>query len=381
VRVAYVNCLVSKRGLLGVEKKLALQARAAVDLDLDLDIFYVGIKRLINNGGVHYHCQGRGAVSKFIASFTRYSRVHRFIDTDRYDALLLRYSGADFSLFSEFLRRVGHKTVTEHHSKELPESRTYDTTLPQKLLNLSMEHFLGPRIIRRCRGLIGVTPEITAYELERAGRPMPSCTVTNGIFVDNVPFTRCARYDGKALNLLCLANRFEPWQGLDRVLEGLASYTCRDLRLNLFVVGEASQELLELGRRASARSCINVVFFGRLSGNRLEEVISSSHIAFSSLALFRKGMEEACSLKTREFSARGIPFVLGYRDPDLSDEASFFLSVPPDNSPIAMEVVIQFAESVLNRRRVSNDMRDFARQKLDWPIKIQRTWRFMESIL
>ena len=97
--------------------------------------------------------------------------------------------------------------------------------------------------------------------------------------------------------------------------------------------------------------------------------------------MFRKKIEGGSAIKTREYVARGLPFVIGHRDPDFKEDANgFFLSVPADTSPVNMEDVVGFAERILNRKGVSESMRAFADKRLDWKIKMQQMWDFLESL-
>lgn len=380
MKVAHINCLVSKKGLLGVEKKLAAQAKAIALLGLDMDVFYLNFGRQLQDDRVHFHKHGEGFLNEGLSVLYRYSFISRHIDTDRYDLLVLRYSGGDFSLFSSFFRDNAGKIVTEHHTKELHEAYTYETTLPQKVVTLLMERFLGPKMITRCGGLIGVTDEIKVYELGRAGVSIPACTIPNGVLVEDVPFSRHASYNGEVLKLLCIANSFDAWHGLDRVLAGLQSYSSQKPFLHLKVVGNVSAKYMNLTSHLNHNVHVKIDFLGRLYGLKLEEVFENTHVALSSLAVFRNKLQEACTLKTREYAARGLPFVIGYHDPDLEGADEFFMTVPPNNTPVNMDEVVAFAEPILNRKGVSDSMREFAEKRLDWKIKMQQMWDFLESI-
>jgi hypothetical protein len=123
-----------------------------------------------------------------------------------------------------------------------------------------------------------------------------------------------------------------------------------------------------------------VEFLGKLYGARLEEVFENTHLAFSPLAWFRKKINEGCALKTREYLARGLPFIIGHGDPDLDYAENYFLSILPDNSPVDMHHVVEFAEEVLKTRGVSRAMREFAETRVDWKIKMLEMWEFLKSV-
>lgn len=380
MKIAHINCLLSKNGRLGVEKKLVERAKAVSDLGLDMDIYYFNFARCLQDDGIRFFKRKDGPANRLGSALWRYSCISRQVDADRYDLLVLRYSGGDFSLFSRFLRNNAHKIVTEHQAKELPETYTYKTSRPQKMIAVFMERFLGPKMIRRCAGLIGNCDEVRHYELERSRLSMPSLTLPDGVSVEDTPFSKTAPYKGDVLNLLCLATSFSPWQGLDRVLAGLAAYGGPKPRLHLKVVGEVSPEDLTLAKQLSHRPHVQADFPGRQYGPELEAIFKKTHMAFGPLAMFRKGLEGGSALKTREYMARGLPFVVGHRDPDLQGAGEFLLPVAHDDSPVNMKTVVDFAERILNRPEVSESMRDYARKRLDWKIKMKQMWDFLESV-
>jgi glycosyltransferase involved in cell wall biosynthesis len=380
MKVAHLNCLITKTGRLGIEKKLAARAKSVSELGLDMDFFYFNFKRALPNNLVPFFQRKGGAPERLMSVLCRYNCVTKYVDTDRYDLLVLRYGGGDFSMFSRLFRHKAHKIVTEHQAKELQEIYTYKTTFPQKAVNILMERWLGPGLLRRCAGLIANCDEVREYELERAGTAVPACTIPDGVRVKDTPFTKSLPYRGDVLNLLCLATTFHPWQGLDRVLKGLLQYTSTSPRLHLRVVGRANEEHLRLTGPLSHDKRVKVEFTGRQYGDRLEELFANTHVAFSPLAMFRKKIEGGSSLKTREYTARGLPFVIGHRDPDLEGADGFFLDVPGDDTPVDMNQVVAFAEKVLNRKGRADAMREFARERLDWKIKMKQMWDFLETV-
>jgi glycosyltransferase involved in cell wall biosynthesis len=379
MKVAYINCLLSHKGQLGVERKLAAQVKAISTLGIDLDVFYINFGRKIRDSQVKFFERRSDLLSQYLSVLTRYCDVFGHLNTSRYDFLVLRYGGGDFSIFSKLFRGELSKIITEHHTKELPEAFTYKSFPVQKAITIFMEKYFSPGILRRCHGLIAVTDEIREYELQRAGIPKPACTIPNGVLVEEVPFSGHSIYNGRVLNLLCLANAFEPWQGLDRIVEGLKQYKARKPRVLLRVVGYVPLRSLKGLNRLNCQSNVKVDFLGELHGQDLERVFAETHVGFSSMALFRKGMKEACALKTREFAARGLPFILDHKDPDFSATQGFFLPVSSDDKPVDMDEVVTFAERILAWKGLPEYMRAYARQRLDWKKKMEKMWDFLES--
>jgi glycosyltransferase involved in cell wall biosynthesis len=381
LKVAHINCLISTNRPVGVEKKLADRAKAISRLGLDMDVLYFNFERFFQGNEVAFFRRRGADRNRLLSALARYSCISKHVDTDQYDLLVLRYSGGDLSVFSRFFRNNEGKIVTEHQTKELPEAWTYKATLVQKMITLGMEKYVGPRLIRRCAGLIANCDDVRVYELERAGVNIPSCSIPDGICVEDIPFSKSAPYKGTILNLLCLSTKFETWQGLDRVLAGLERYSSKRPFVHLLVVGDVFQKDLEFSSRLQYHANVKVDFLGRLYGRKLEEVFEGAHIAFGPLAMFRKDIRDGSAIKTREFTARGLPFVIGHDDPDLQGAQEFCLSISADDSPVNMDDVVEFAECVLRRDETSAFMREFAHERLDLKVKMKQMWDFLESLL
>jgi hypothetical protein len=81
--------------------------------------------------------------------------------------------------------------VTEHQTKELDEFKlsTYNT------LTYWSEYLFGKLLRKQSDAIIGVTDEITQYEIARAGDPeKPHLTIGNGFAVQSVPVRQAPHY-------------------------------------------------------------------------------------------------------------------------------------------------------------------------------------------
>ncbi len=309
----------------------------------------------------------------------RFATIERHVDLSRYDYVILRYPTADPSGLG-FVRR--HRVITEHHSNELSELAVNTFTTPTRVKQAFAawswlcEQTLGARILGHCHGLIGVTEEITQLELARLDRPAPATTISNGIDVGSIRRTGFKKFDGRSLDLVLVASGSMSWHGIDRVARSLAAYRGA-VTIRLHVVGhihDGEQQML----RGLYGGC---VFHGVKRGPDLDAVMTEMNLAVSTMALFRKKMEQACSLKTREYVARGIPFVLAYDDIDLRDAHGFHRRFPNDDSAIDVDDVIRFAEETSRHHaELPDTMRAYADRHLDWRIKMPRYMQFVEQV-
>jgi hypothetical protein len=292
-----------------------------------------------------------------------------------YDVVVMRYVPPIDLAPGALFRRATAKLVTVHHTKEAEELTSGGTSLGLRA-RAWLESVQSRRVLRRVDGIAAVTDEIREYELARCGLQKPSVTVSNGVDVDRISFTRFVPLPpGAALQIAFVASAHAAWHGTDRLLSSLEAYRGRR-RLIVHMVGAAKHE-----SRTLANDRVSLEYHGVLRGEALDAVMRQCTLAISSLAMFRNGLRQGAVLKTREYTARGIPFLYGYEDVDIPNDAPFAMRVDNTNAPIDMEGVVSFAETVSRKPSLSDEMRAFAKRQLDWSVKLRALQRFAHSLV
>lgn len=193
----------------------------------------------------------------------------------------------------------------------------------------------------------------------------PAINIVNGVNVENLPL-HAPRTDARDIRLLALAS-MSGWHGYDRIIKSLAAYHgSADVRI-AFVGGDGDGSLAkwklltnELGLQK------RITFHGPCYGDELEAIIAQSDLGVGSLGLFRFGLRQGITLKTREFIARGLPFVNAVFDPALPEEIRCFLQVPDSEMPIDMAEIVSFAKRVKADLPLPGAMRAYAEHNLGW---------------
>ena len=313
---------------------------------------------------------GSSSVQEALLPFLVWSKLKNRLS--EYSAVVTRWTIPS----PTFLNVARRQTVfTEHHSKELEEIALHRGLRP--FVRRILEKKYGPRILRATHGIIGVTDEIRHYELNRAGCKQPSMVLPNGISLEGIPLKPPSVFNGKSLQLAFVSSQFAPWHGLDRLLEGLKSWQGQSPLLTLHLIGRLTSAQETTIQRMGLAEMVRI--HGVLYGSDLDEVISSCHLAIGSLALHRNGLREACVLKVREYTARGLPFVIAYDDPDLPAGLPWVLKIPADESPVEIDVLVNFAEDVSKLPSLTKKMRVFAESKLSWKVKMNRLAKFVQD--
>lgn len=275
-----------------------------------------------------------------------------------------------------FLKKhLGAKVVTEHQTLEWEEYK-----LQNKYSYLIADLVLGNAIRKHTDAIVGVTDEITQYQLSRAGDPnKPHITIGNGFDVASALIRTPPSYTNNDLHLLCVAN-VSRWHGLDRLLRGLATHNGTP-RVILHIAGDGA-ELPSLQQMTEELGISDrVIFHGFTSGEALDALFDQCHLAVGSLGIHRIGLEEASILKAREYCARGIPFIYGISDPDFPPDFPYILQLPSDESPIDIKQVIAFADKVFADPDHPQKMRAYAEEHLDWSVKMKKLKTFLESLV
>lgn len=378
MRIAYVNFILTKR-LVGVEKKVSEQASCSPK---DFDFFL--LNRFVDgqNGRVNL-VKINGGRNYYDYLFRKFDLIEKSIDLSSYDLILIRYPLADRT-YRQFVQK--YNVISEHHSDEIPELKSNilgKSPIHLKLasfVRLFLEYKYGRNYRGKCKGIISITDELRHKETARIKAQIPSITIPNGIDVEAITKTGFKKPDGGSLDLIFVASRFSPWDGLERVIASIENYTGpRTIRLH--IVGDIKPSDTGTPQRK------NIIYHGIKRGAELDQVFSEANMAVSTMGLYLKKLREAASLKTREYTARGIPFMLAYDDVDLGEvdeNRKFFLKLPNRGERLQVQDIIGFLEDVNGKfakpSELSEYMRQYAFENMDWRPKMKRYLEFCNEI-
>jgi len=355
----------------GRKKKVYSQIKALESLGVSV-LLLDSYTALSNRRGF---ANGAGILQTLLRRKQLISKCRELIKLKKIDIVYMRYPCGD-PLVASFVQRFGNYIITEHQTIESVELKGRKRL---SLIKTYFENLYGPKILRRVAGIVGVTTQITEYEVSRSTESKPHLVNGNGIDVASVPLRTPAEFNRKDLEILCVA-QVAKWHGLDRLIKGMAEYK-GNVNVRLHIVGDGSEvpNLKKLVSNLKLES--SVVFYGFKTGKELDELFDKCHIAVGSLGLHRIGVSEGSILKVREYCTRGIPFIYGAMDSDFNEEFPYILRVPPDESPIDLNAVFSFAAVALSDTEHSVKMREYAEENLDWSIKMKKLIDFMNEIL
>ena len=148
---------------------------------------------------------------------------------------------------------------------------------------------------------------------------------------------------GGPVRLLFMGSPGQNWQGVD-VLSGLA----KDLGegFHIHVVGPRREEL------GAAELPGNIHVHGYLTREEYLPLLRETHIGLGTVALHRKGMQEACPIKVREYIAAGLPVILPYTDTAFSGRCpDWVLEVPNEEGVFENSAVLDIVRAFCEKHR------------------------------
>lgn len=174
---------------------------------------------------------------------------------------------------------------------------------------------------------------------------IPTLQMINGIDLSSLSPRKPSFSANGEINIAFSAF-FGPWHGCDLLLEGLAEYYKlggkRKIFLHLAGGGNLIDNLKKITKNLKIED--HVKFYGALAQDQLDNLFNHCELAVGSLGLHRRS--ENCrdsSLKTREYLAKGIPFIYaGSVDVFEEDPVDFCLKMPSVEKPVDFNAVIEF---------------------------------------
>ncbi len=191
----------------------------------------------------------------------------------------------------------------------------------------------------------------------------PCVELRNGIDVEHVAERKITVYEDGTIHLLAVA-MMAPWHGYDRVIEGLGRYYQQGGKRNIIfhLVGEgvetANYEKMIVAYSLQSK----VILHGKLHGDELDNIYNQCDIGIASIGSHRTGIEKMNALKTLEYLAKGLPIVCEKSEVGISQDSPYRMTIPFDDSPLDVEDLIEFYDSVYEDYRHKEDASDTIRE-------------------
>lgn len=201
--------------------------------------------------------------------------------------------------------------------------------------------------------------------------------ISNGVDFDSIPLHDYQEPVDGSIHLIGVAE-VHYWHGYDRLIAGLGEYykdTKNPCQVYFHIVGGVASNEMEGSMHAPGFAPLidkygigeHVIFHGQLFGDELNKVFNQCCFAIGSLARHRSGITVIKTLKNREYSTRGIPFIYSEQDSDF-DNQPYILKATPDESPVDMQQILDFiSNNIFNPQDIRKTV-----EHLSWKNQMKR---------
>jgi len=293
-----------------------------------------------------------------------------------FSTIYFRFPGSNYGFLKllKFLKNKLHCTI-------IIEIPTYPYRQEIKCLPTRIQTYLSLQDIICWKFARYYVDKIVTYSEHKYIHGVETIGINNGIDIFTISPKEKIDFN-KQLQVIAVAS-IKFWHGYDRFIEGMKIYYEKDRSIKVIfnIVGDGPEleSLKELVAKYNLQKF--VVFHGPKFANDLDTIFNSSHVALGTLGLHRIHLFQASPLKSREYCARGIPFIQSGDSKDIPNDFKYVHYVPQNDSPIIIEDLINFYSNIVgNFPNYNREIRDFAEKNLTWIKKMQPIVEYIESV-
>lgn len=191
-------------------------------------------------------------------------------------------------------------------------------------------------------------------------------------------------YDTKGINLITVAT-LVAHHGYERVIEGLYRYYQNGGERNIIfhIVGDGPEKKRYTDMVKKYNLEAHVVFYGTKYGEELDKLYDLADAGLAAFGSYKEGVDKLCTIKVREYFAKGLPVVLGCEDNLFLGEArQYGLILPNDSSAIDISKILSFLDSTYTdkpRIEVNNEIVELAKRTVDNEVTLRSVIEYINS--
>lgn len=298
------------------------------------------------------------------------------------DFLFIRYFFSD-RFFIRFLRRYRKnnprcKIIVEFH----------DYPYDRALANPKQIMFLVKDRIHR-RKLKKYVSRIACLTDDKEIFGVPTVHFLNGLNVAEIRPRVPSNQQDDAVHMIAVAS-FGSWHGYDRMLAGIGEYYKKGGTRNIVfhMVGKGRPlktypQYEDVIKQYGIEK--HVVMHGPLYGEALDAVYDQCRLGVATLGLHRVGMSCCSALKTREYLAKGLPFIhAGKVDPFSNGKHFFLCEQSEDEQPVQIEEVLRFYDGIYKNpqkteQQVIDEIRAIAFETSDVRTNMREVFKYIRN--
>ncbi len=265
--------------------------------------------------------------------------IKRYIKDKNYDACYIRYdfSDRDFISLLKLLKSRCKKIVLELPTYPYDEENKYGIG---SKVRIAVDKIYRKQLHKYLDAIV------TFYGEHKDIMGVPAMVIPNGFDFSRMELVK-EKLPEDVTHIVAVSAMRE-WHGYERMIEGMHNYyndTSKNHRnFVLHLVGEGREYGKYKALIDEYELHGHVVLEGAMFGEKLDALYEKCAVGVDSLARHRTGVDVLSSLKSREYGAKGIPFINSCKVDIIDDDFSYMLRVPADESPVDMTEVEAFCD-------------------------------------
>lgn len=274
--------------------------------------------------------------------------IKQHIKNKSYDACYIRYdfSDGDFISLLKMLRKRCKKIVLELPTYPYDEENKYGIG---SKVRIAVDKIYRKQLHKYLDAIV------TFYGEHKEILGVPAIVIPNGFDFSRMELVKEKLPDD--VTHIVAVSAMREWHGYERMIEGMHNYyadnSIEHRNFILHLVGEGREYGKYKALIDEYKLHGHVLLEGAMFGEKLDALYEKCAIGVDSLARHRTGVDVLSSLKSREYGAKGIPFINSCKVDIIDDDFPYMLRVPADESPVDMTAVDAFCD----RCNLQGDMR------------------------
>lgn len=304
---------------------------------------------------------------------TSYNAILKFANENHIGLVYIRsfHNANPFTIrFYRKLQKAGIKAVMEIPT--YPYDQEYRNVPLFWKIELGIDKIYRKRMAKALSAIVTFTNEPVIFGKE-------TICISNGIDFDAIPLKKSTpnKQTNKQVHLLAVAE-VHYWHAYDRILSGLGEYYRHPQKREVFLhivggLGQYEQQLFEqLIQKYNLQD--HLLLYGQKQGEELDRLFDKCDFAIGSLGRHRSGIDKIKTLKNREYTARGIPFIYSETDEDF-DHMPYILKAPADETPVDVREILNFLDT---HSIPAQEIRESIRH-LSWKIQMQKVIQYISK--
>ena len=370
LKIAY---LIVGRSFPGLERQIEYEDLIFSDLkEIDFNLFAFLVKEKSCNRINDLPKPFRSLIGQKLFAWIWLLRNSR-----KFDYVIMRH--IEFDPFSLIFAWFIPNRIVVHHSREVEELLLIQQNWKGKVASIT-ERICGRISSKTATALLTVSEDLINYQRKERNLPkdFPIIHFPNGIIVKNTPILDNLIYKKDFLEIGFIAGKFAPWHGLDILLDNCEEeiYTNFHKKIIIHLIGSLnSRYLRQINFINNKKGSIEIRYYGNLKQEEYLRIFNKCIIGIGSLAMFRVGLTDGCTLKVREMLAMGLPVFSGHKDTALPKNFPYYYSEGG-----GIKVMLDFANKMCttNRQEVRNAAYEYIDKK-KWIQKLAKEIKILHN--